>query len=433
MKQTLWTRNFNLLTSASILGAAGGIAGNFALSFLVYDKTKSTLAAALIIAIAVIPNFLIPLFLAPLMDRLPRKPFLVMGHFVEGTLYALAGIYLLNFRFTYFGYLLFSLLLSSLSTFDSLAFDCIFPKLIPDDFKEKGYTVSSMIFPVMQVIMAPVAAVLYKTIGVGNILLLQGGLSVLAAIMESNIRITEENHISDMHFSFRVWRQDLQAAVQYLRKEKGLLNIYSYMAVTNGVAGGMSPILIAFFSVTPGFSIAMYSFFTVAEFIGRSVGGILHYHIKIPEKKRFSFAYFVYQTYEIMDMMLLWLPYPFMLVNRAICGFLGINSAIMRQAAVQQYIPEEYRARLNAFESIMYSVAYSLLALAVGALGEVLSYRVCLTVCAAFTSLACVATIWHGRSQVSKIYNRLPVESDIIVDLSAKDENIDTRNNEKLA
>lgn len=71
-----------------------------------------------------------------------------------------------------------------------------------------------------------------------------------------------------------------------------------------------------------------------------------------------------------MDMLLLWLPYPAMLLNRAACGFLGINSAIMRQAAVQQYIPEEYRARLNAFESVIYSVAYSTLALAVGALGE---------------------------------------------------------------
>lgn len=425
MKQTLWTRNFNLLTIASVLGAAGGIAGNFALSFLVYDRTKSTLAAALIIAITVIPNFLIPLFFAPLMDRLPRKPFLVVGHFVEGILYALAGVYLLNFQFTYLGYLLFSLLLSSLSTFDSLAFDSIFPKLIPDSFKEKGYTVSSMIFPVMQVIMAPVAAVLYKAIGVGYILLIQGGLSVLAAILESSIRITEENCLSDTHFSFHLWWQDLQAAARYLGKEKGLLNIYSYMAVTNGVAGGMSPILIAFFSVTPGFSVAMYSFFTVAEFVGRSAGGLLHYHIEIPPKRRFSFAYFVYQTYEVMDMMLLWLPYPAMLVNRAVCGFLGINSAIMRQAAVQQYIPEKYRARLNAFESVMSSVAYSLLALAVGALGEVLNYRVCLTVCAAFASLVCMATIWHGRRQVRKIYNRSTEEFQTADHLSADEANID--------
>ena len=48
MKNDLWTRDFTLITVATIMGAAGAIAGNFALSFLVYDETGSTLASALI-------------------------------------------------------------------------------------------------------------------------------------------------------------------------------------------------------------------------------------------------------------------------------------------------------------------------------------------------------------------------------------------------
>ena len=51
MRPKLWTRDFTLLISATVLGAAGGIAGSFALSFLVYEETGSTLAAALLIAI----------------------------------------------------------------------------------------------------------------------------------------------------------------------------------------------------------------------------------------------------------------------------------------------------------------------------------------------------------------------------------------------
>ncbi len=407
MKKTLWTRNFTLLTMATVLGAAGGIAGNFALSFLVYDETGSTFAAALLIAINVIPNFIIPLIAAPIMDRLPRKPFLVGGDLVNGILYGLAGLYLLNLDFSYLGYLVFSLLLSSLSAFDSLAYNSIYPKLITEGLEEKGYTVSGMIYPVMQVIMAPVAAFLFSTIGVGNILLIQGGLSILAATLESRIRITETRNRSGDKFTFHLWRQDLKAAVSYLRREKGLQSIYSYMAFTNGVSGGLNPILVAFFRTAPGFGIAMYSFFSVAEFIGRSIGGLLHYHIEIPQKKRFSFAFFVYQTYEFMDMILLWLPYPFMLFNRAICGFLGINSATMREASVQRYIPEEFRARINAFSTVLYSVGYSILSLVIGALGEILDYRVCMTICAAVTSVVCWFTVWRGRNDVRKIYNRL--------------------------
>lgn len=107
MKKTLWTRNFTLVTVATILGAAGGIAGNFALSFLVYDETKSTLAAALLLALQILPQVVIPMVAAPFMDRLPRKPFLVGGDVANGILYSLAGVYLLLCRFSYVGYLAF--------------------------------------------------------------------------------------------------------------------------------------------------------------------------------------------------------------------------------------------------------------------------------------------------------------------------------------
>lgn len=84
MKPRLWTRNYTLLIAATTLGAIGGTVGGFALSFLVFDETGSTLAAALIVAIQLIPYFVLPLFLAPLMDRLPRKPFLVGGDVLNG-------------------------------------------------------------------------------------------------------------------------------------------------------------------------------------------------------------------------------------------------------------------------------------------------------------------------------------------------------------
>lgn len=405
MKKTLWTKNFTLLTVATILGAAGGIAGNFALSFYVFEETGSTFASALLIAINIIPNFIIPLFASPIMDRLPRKPFLVGGDFINGILYALAGIYLLNFRFTYIGYLLFSLLLSCLSAFDYLAYQSIYPNMITEGFEEKGYTVSGMIYPVMQVVVAPVAAVLLKTIGVANILLIQGGLSIVAAVTESKIKITEINRMEDEKFSISLWWKDIKSAAGYLKKEKGLLNIFIYMAATNGIASGYSPLLVAFFSTVKGFTVAMYSFFSAAEFIGRSIGGIFHYNFEIPQKKKFSFAFFVYQTYELIDTILLWIPYPFMLLNRGICGFLGINSATLRQSAVQRYIPDEYRSRINAFDSMLSSVSGGVISLAVGAMGEVLNYRLCVSICGIFTSLVLWVTIWRRRNYIRRIYN----------------------------
>ena len=403
MKNRLWTRNYTLLMTATTLGCIGGIAGGYALSLLVFDETRSTLASAIVLAIQIVPGFLMPLLLAPWMDRMPRKPFLVGGDVLNGVLYAGAGVYLLLFRFSYVGYLCFSLLLATLSSFDQLAYNSIYPKLIPVGMEQKGYAVSSMLYPVVQVLMMPAAAALYELLGVGLLLIGQGALSLLAALVESRIRLHEERRLPEKRYTLRLWWEDIREVGRYFRKEKGLRSIYAYMAVTNGVSYGYGPVITAFFRTAPGLSMVLYSFFSVAEFAGRTVAGLLQYTVKIPAKRRFAMIFGVYQVYETMDMCLLWLPYPLMLVNRAICGFLGTNSATMRQAAVQQYIPEEMRSRVNSFFDMELTLATSVLSLLVGALGEVLDYRLCVTICGAVAMTACWLIVWRSRREVRPV------------------------------
>ena len=400
----LWTKNFRLVIFASAIGTLGSIAGGFALAFLVFDETGSTLASALILAIQLIPYLLLPILIAPFMDRLPRKSFLVAGDVANAVLLAGMGIWLLFFDFSYVSYLAISLLLSCLGAVDELAFTSIYPELIPKGAEQKGYAVSSMLYPVLKVIMTPLAAVLLDTIGVPWILLAQSALSLTAAIVESHIRLDETERKQDMPYSFGAWVEDIQEAVQYLKKARGLRSMYEYMAVTNGIANGFSPILVAFFRTFPGFTATMYSAFSVVEFAGRTIGSAMQYKIKIPERKRYSFTFFVYQFYEAMDMCLLWLPYPFMLLNRGICGFLGSNSAILRDTAVQRYIPEKLRSRVNAFNGVLLTIGSSIFSLLIGFLGEFLDYRLCVTIGGAVAMLACWILIWGRRKEVRKVY-----------------------------
>ena len=403
-RNTLWSKNFTLLTIASVFGAAGGIASGYALSFLVYDETGSTLAAALLIAIQVIPQFILPILVAPIMDRLPRKPFLVCGDLVAGILFFVAGIYLNVRNFSYVGYLIFSLIIACFNAMDSLAYNSIYPKLIPDGLEQQGYAVSGMLYPVMNVLVMPLAAIAMDTIGVGNILLIQSGLSILAAITENLIKIQEISRYDGKLASFTLWKSDFLDGFKYLKQDKGLLGIYNYMAVSNGAFMGYSPILIAFFRTSPGFSAIMYSLFTASEFIGRIIGGIFHYRVGIEKGSRFKFAFLVYQFYDFMDAILLWLPYPAMLVNRAFCGFLGINSGSMRAAAVQSYIPEEYRSRVNAAQDAIISAAGSVLALFIGAAGEIVDARIVMTATAIICMIICWLTIWGNKKDIEKIY-----------------------------
>ena len=400
----LWNRNFSLVILASTMGTIGGIAGGFALAFLVFDETGSTLASALILAIQLLPFLFIPIVIAPIMDRLPRKTFLVMGDVANSFLIFGMGLWLLFFDFSYIGYLALSLLLACLGSVDELAFTSIYPELIPKGAEQQGYAVSSMLYPVLTVIMTPFAAVLLDTFGVAWILIAQGGLSLLAAITESFIRLDETERHHSEPYSLKAWGSDIREAVQYLKKERGLLGLYEYMAVSNGVTCAYSPLLIAFFRTFPGFTAAMYAAFSVVEFIGRSIGSALQYRIKIPDKKKFGFVFFVYQTYSAMDMCLLWLPYPLMLVNRGICGFLGSNSAIIRNAAVQTYIPERLRSRVNAFQGVLVTAGCSVFSLMMGFLGEILDYRWCVTIGGTITLLSGFILILGRKKALRRIY-----------------------------
>ena len=400
----LWTQNFRLVILASAIGTLGAIAGGFALAFLAFDETGSTLASALIVAIQLLPYLLLPVLVAPFMDRLPRKSFLVAGDAANAILLAGMGIWLLFFDFSYVGYLAVSLLLACLGAADELAFTSIYPELIPKGAEQKGYAVSSMLYPVLKVIMTPLAAVLLDAIGVAWILIAQSILSLAAAITESFIHAEKTKQERNMPYSLRAWGENILEAVRYLKKERGLRSIFGYMAVTNGVSDGFSPILVAFFRTFPGFTAAMYSAFSVVEFVGRIIGSAMQYKVKIPAKKKFGFTFFVYQFYEAMDMGLLWLPYPFMLINRGICGFLGSNSAILRNAAVQRYIPEKLRSRVNAFNGVLLTVGSSIFSLLMGSLGELLDYRLCVTIGGAVAMLACWLLIWCRRGNVREVY-----------------------------
>jgi len=137
------------------------------------------------------------------------------------------------------------------------------------------------------------------------------------------------------------------------------------------------------------------------------IGGVIHYFIKIPAKMKYKITKSVYKIYEICDMALLFLPYPVMLVLRFLCGFLGINTATIREAAVQNYIPANVRGRVNAIISTMiylYAMAAQLVA---GALGEILPYKIVTLILAGTTFLCIYLFVVRNKKEISPLLNNV--------------------------
>ena len=384
---------------ATVLGCVGSIAGTYALSFVVYEETGSVFASALSLAMRLLPSLFLPLFAGPLFDRLPRKPVLVFGDLCNGILYLIMGFWLFCSPFSYTGYLLFSLLLACAQSVDELAFDSILPMCLTKGMEQKSYAASGMVYPLLNLVMMPLAALLMKWIGVPVILIGQGFLSLLAALIENRMRLDHDLPGRLEEFSWKRWMDDLASALRYLKQEPGLLSFFTYSAFSNGLASAYSPILVAFFSSTKGLGVVAYSFFAVAESLGRLLGSATQYLKEMATSKKYGFSLMVMIIYNILDGLLLLFSYPLMLVNRFCVGTLGSITYAIRTPAIQTYIPETMRARLNSFQTLLFYGVSSLLILVFGWLGDLLSAPLVL-ILGASLDLVVLALTWvaHKKS-----------------------------------
>ncbi len=403
-RRRVWNRNFSFLIGGTIAGAAGGVAASYGLSFLAFFETGSVLLSALVLTARLVPSLIVPLTAGPLLDRLPRKPALVWGDFINGILYLVMGLWLLIQPFSYPAYLVYSMLLACAAVIDELAFDSILPMVITPGEEQRSYAAASMVYPFLNILMMPLAAVILQWIGIPPLLLLQGLLSLLAAFLDSRIRLEKDLPRRTKGFSWKAWMGDLREAGSYLKHEPGLLSFFGYSAFSNGISNSCSPALIAWFSIAPGLSPLLFSAFSVAESIGRALGSTAQYLKSMKPEKKYGFSLMVMIVYNLMDAILLFIQYPLMLVNRCLVGALGSTTYTIRAAAIQTYIPGTMRARINSFQNLLFYGVTAVLTVLFGWLGDLLPAP-WVMVCGAGLNMVVLSLtwIWH-RKACQKIF-----------------------------
>ena len=407
MKRTLWTKNFTIITLGTLISAIGGVAMQLALSLVVFDQTESTLLSGLFTAASLVPGMTLPMLLAPMVDRCNRKTIIVSLDYINAALFLLFFLYIRTFGFQYGVYILFSFLCGSIGAVYSIAYSSWYPDLIPEGFEQKGYSVSSFIYPITMTLVTPLAAVVYEHWGVECIILAEAFLLAAAASFEAMIT-WQHTPIPKKQESFgarmKLYFRDMTEGIRYLKQEKGIRNMYTYMTITNGMGNGNQLMVMAHFQSSDILSTTMFSLLTSAETIGRALGAVVHYVFKIPRHRRYWLTVRVYLLYDLCDGVMLFLAYPVMLALKFLCGFLGVNTATLREAATQSYLPQEIRGRVNGLFQVLMNIGMVLVQLLAGALGEMFPYRY---VSLAFSMIALAAVfliIVRNKEDVRKIY-----------------------------
>lgn len=404
-RETVWSWNFTIITLGTLISAIGGAGITLGLSLVVFDQTQSTLLSGIYTAVAMIPGMTLPLIFGPLVDRMNRKHIIVGLDALSGLVYLAFMIYIGKTGFSYSAYLVFNLVTVCIHQVYTLAYVSLYPDLIPEGMEQKAYAVSGMVYPIASTIVTPIAAILYANWGIEILFLIVGVSLLVASAFESRIQYAYEQKESISQGGLRQYRDDIMEGFRYLKREKGIRSIYSYMMITNATGSANGKMVMAHFQTSSALTTAMYGLLTSAETIGRLIGSAVHYVLKIPEEKRYALTVRVYAIYELCDGFMLFMAYPVMLVLRFACGFLGSQTAAIRNAAVQKYLPSDMRARVNGLLTVLMALGMMVVQLGVGALGEVLPYRVVALLFSGFSLAAILVLIVRNKKHVEPIYN----------------------------
>lgn len=404
MKNKLWNRNFTLATVGMVISAAGDVGLSVALGIVVFQQTNSTLLTAIFSALSIIPRMILPLIIGPFVDRRNPLKVLVRNEVLLAITFFATAIVTHVWGFNYTLYLVLSLLISCFGVISQLASGSVLPQIMAQEHYMQGNAVINVIYPLCSVLFTPLALALFDRFGMPLILVAYGVTTLIDAALESRIKVDFEFIEADKT-TLRDYARDLGSAFNYLREDKAVLAVFLAFMLIMISDCSATVLMYPYFSTSPTLTNDHYALMLTIRSAGYLVGGLLHYVIKIPEKKRFIIAVAVYFAFVVFEAPLFLMPLGLLCVTRFVLGILGMNSANIRVSAIQARVPATKRAKVNALFSIMVSVATFVGGLAVGALGEVLPYWAIQIGFQGFYLAAILLLILPKRFGVKQLYN----------------------------
>ncbi len=406
-KNKLWTRDFTILTLGSVVSMLGNAVAGFAIGLLVLDKTDSVLLYALFMTCYSLPRIFLPMIAGPYLDRFSRKRVIYTLDFISAALYSVFFVLLLRGFFDYTTYLLMSMVIGGIDSVYSVAYESFYPTLIAEGNMTRAYSIESLIYPLSNAIMVPIAGICYKTIGLAPLFLFNALTFLTAAIAETQIKAIEA-HIAKAaeHFNSSQFVRDLKEGFAYLRRERGLNAItwfFFVMMFTSSIC--MTLALPYFKSLTLVDGVMQYTLVMSANTIGRLIGGSVHYFYRYPASKKYNIALFVYVAISVIDGAYLFFPFWMMLFFMLFDGMFGVTSYNIRISGTQNYLPDEMRGRFNGlFQmlSILGTIGGQLIA---GAIGDMFDIRWVVAGCMCILILSIFVIVIPNGEHIKKIYN----------------------------
>ena len=407
---TLWTRDFTIITIGSVISMLGNSLTSFAMSLMVLDYTNSSMLYAIYMVLYTLPQLVTPIISGAILDRFSRKKMIYTLDFVSAGIYLIMAITLLNgvFNFPMFAAVIF--ILGIIQSTYYIAYDSLYPMLITEGYYQKAYSISSML-ETMTVVMVPVSTFVYKLVGIGPLMVINAVSFAIAAIFEMQIGHEEKyvekrkNEVDNSSSKINQMLIDIKEGVKYMRSEPALLAIVSYFGLNMLACGAMDVLCLPYYKQNFKNGEYLYALVFGMSFIGRAVGGGIHYKFKIPTKLKFMFAMTIYIIIAIGEGTYMFMPIGLAVVVCFITGISGVTSYTIRISSTQSYVPDEKKGRYNGAFQLITTIGLLIGQMAGGALAQKMDARFVVFAGNIIALIAAIIIIGGNRKAVAKIYN----------------------------
>lgn len=347
--EKLWTKNFTIITLGSVVSMLGSTVSNFALGLLVFEKTNSPFLYSLFFLVNMLPTVLLPLLIGPYLDRYPRRKVIYGIDYLYGIVFTLITVLAFFEYFNYFLYLFIGFILGILASIYNVAYESFYPELISEGNFSKAYSISSLLWPIANTLMVPLAAWISGSYGLFPLFLFDAVTFFFTASVETQIKVDEKHMqgVSKSIYTKDHFVADFKEGFAYLYKEKALMAITAYFFFMMFSSGVSSALMLPFFKTSPGRDVQQYAFVMSLMSAGRIVGGFAHYFFHYPTEKKYHISLFVYIVVTVLEVCIFILPYQSLIPLMFIYGMLGVTSFNIRVSATQSYVPNEMRGRFN--------------------------------------------------------------------------------------
>ena len=407
---TLWTRDFTIITIGSVISMLGNSLTSFAMSLMVLDYTNSSMLYAIYMVLYTLPQLVTPIISGAILDRFSRKKMIYTLDFVSAGIYLIMAITLLNgvFNFPMFAAVIF--ILGIIQSTYYIAYDSLYPMLITEGYYQKAYSISSML-ETMTVVMVPVSTFVYKLVGIGPLMIINAVSFAIAAVFEMQIGHEEKyvekrkNEVDNSSSKINQMLIDIKEGVKYMRSEPALLAIVSYFGLNMLACGAMDVLCLPYYKQNFKNGEYLYALVFGMSFIGRAVGGGIHYKFKIPTKLKFMFAMTIYIIIAIGEGTYMFMPIGIAAVVCFITGISGVTSYTIRISSTQSYVPDEKKGRYNGAFQLITTIGLLIGQMAGGALAQKMDARFVVFAGNIIALIAAIIIIGGNRKAVAKIYN----------------------------